>query len=257
MKTIRHRLKQIPALKAAVIVGRTFKQKMGTLKRISLLHSFYKDFRSYRTLERNPNFNVDTKDLFPRIYDKTSAHSIDPVYFIQGCWCARKVFEHNPTKHIDIGSQAIMVGIISQFVPTTMVDIRPLTISLAGLSFVEGDIIHLPFADNSVESLSSICVIEHIGLGRYGDPLDQFGSEKSARELVRVLAKGGRLYISVPVDSSNKTYFNAHRAFTREYLISLFNGLKLIEEKYIYGNDLVETYDPEKGFGTGLYAFQK
>jgi ubiquinone/menaquinone biosynthesis C-methylase UbiE len=150
-----------------------------------------------------------------------------------------------------------MVGIISQFAPTVMVDIRPLGIKLPGLSFIEGDITKLPFKDGEIESLSSICVIEHIGLGRYGDPLDQFGTEKAARELSRVLAPGGSLYISVPIDAENKTYFNAHRAFTRNYILSLFEGLKLKEEKYIYGNDLFDSYDPNKGFGTGLYHLAK
>jgi ubiquinone/menaquinone biosynthesis C-methylase UbiE len=150
-----------------------------------------------------------------------------------------------------------MVGIISQFVPTTMVDIRPLSVSLPELSFIKGDITKLPFKDCEISSLSSICVIEHIGLGRYGDPLDQFGTEKSAKELSRVLAKNGNLYISVPIDSKNKTYFNAHRAFTRDYVLSLFKGLLLIEEKYIYGNDMVNSYDVSKGFGTGLYYFKK
>jgi SAM-dependent methyltransferase len=138
-----------------------------------------------------------------------------------------------------------------------MVDIRPLSVKLPHLDFIKGSLLELPFVDSSIESLSSICVIEHIGLGRYGDTLDPFGSEKSARELCRVLANNGSLYISVPVDHKNITYFNAHRAFTREYVLELFGSLKLIEEKYIYGNNMFDTYEPEKGFGTGLFHFKK
>ena len=72
-----------------------------------------------------------------------------------------------------------------------------------------------------------------------------------------MLATDGSLYISVPIDAENKTYFNAHRAFTRDYILSLFEGLELKEEKYIYGNDLFDSYDPKKGFGTGLYHLTK
>jgi hypothetical protein len=61
----------------------------------------------------------------------------------------------------------------------------------------------------------------------------------------------------VPVDSENKIFFNAHRAFTREYIIKLFEPLKLIEEKYIYGNKVEDFYDKSKGFGTGLFYFNK
>jgi hypothetical protein len=53
------------------------------------------------------------------------------------------------------------------------------------------------------------------------------------------------------------TYFNAHRAFTRDYAVSLFSPLKLIEERYIYGDRMYETYDRSIGFGTGLYHFKK
>jgi len=62
---------------------------------------------------------------------------------------------------------------------------------------------------------------------------------------------------SVPIDIENKIFFNAHRAFTRGYILKLFNNFQLIEEKYHYGMNLYETYDPKKGFGTGLFMFKK
>ncbi len=254
---MKEKLKKIPTLKYLVVVTRALRRKTSLLKSVRQLVSYLKDYNNYRKLPRNENYKLSTTDLFPRITDKTSFTDIDPVYFIQGCWCAGKVFENKPTHHYDIGSQALMVGIISQFTPTTMIDIRPLSVSMPNLSFVKGDITRLPFKDGEIKSLSSICVIEHIGLGRYGDPLDQFGTEKSIKELVRVLAQSGDLYISVPIDDSNKVYFNAHRAFTRDYILSLFKELKLVEEKYIYAKDTFNTYQADKGFGTGLYFFKK
>lgn len=138
-----------------------------------------------------------------------------------------------------------------------MIDIRPIKLKLPNLSFARGDIKKLPFKDGEISSLSSICVIEHIGLGRYGDELDSFGSEKAISEIIRVLARNGNLFISVPIDLENKIYFNAHRAFTRNYIMELFKDLVLMEEKYIYGNDLEDKYDEAKGFGTGLFHFKK
>ena len=76
-------------------------------------------------------------------------------------------------------------------------------------------------------------------------------------ELIRVLAPQGDLYITVPVDAENRVYFNAHRAFSRDYILQLFSALKLVEEKYIYGNEFGDSYKPEYGFGTGLYWFKK
>lgn len=243
--------------KYLVIILRAFKIEPSIKSRLLNLRNYFNDIKNYNKLIPDEKTKLSTGDLFPRIFDRTSTTKLDPVYYIQGTWCARKIFDNKPKNHVDIGSQAQMVGIISQFVSTTMVDIRPLTVTLPELKFVKGDITNLPFKDESIDSLSSICVIEHIGLGRYGDTLDPQGTEKSAKELVRVLAKNGRLYITVPIDKENKTYFNAHRAFTPSYIFSLFKQLTLTEEKYIYGSNLEDKYDPQKGFGTGLYVFIK
>ena len=233
------------------------KNNPSSLLKIKLFVNFIIDFSKYKKINSNKNFTTKSENLYPRIFDNTVETKLDPVYYIQGCWCAKKIFENKPNHHIDIGSQAQMVGIISQFVPTTMVDIRPLSVRLDELSFIKGDITNLPFQNDTIVSLSSICVIEHIGLGRYGDKLNSFGTENAAKELSRVLAKNGKLYVSIPIDKENVVYFNAHRAMTRDYVLKLFNGLKLIEEKYIYGNNVYDNYDRDRGFGTGLFYFIK
>lgn len=213
----------------------------------------------YRTLKRggNQRFELSPCTLLPYTDDCVETTPLDPVYFYQDTWAARKIFESKPARHIDIGSSAKTVGIVSQFVPTTMIDIRPITLKLDGLTFLKGSILAIPLVDQTVESLSSLCVIEHIGLGRYGDPVDAFGSEKAAAELKRVLAVGGNLYVSVPVDDRCRVYFNAHRAFTRDAVMELFAGLSLVEEKYQYGETLVDRYEPSLGFGTGLFHFRR
>jgi SAM-dependent methyltransferase len=136
-----------------------------------------------------------------------------------------------------------------------MVDIRPLSVPMESIKFKEGSILDLPFEDNSIESVSSICVIEHIGLGRYGDPLDPYGTEKAIAELKRVVRDKGDLYISLPVDDKNRVYFNAHRAFEETYLEELFKPFTVIERRYIYGKQFVDTL--QRGFGIGCYHLQK
>lgn len=226
-------------------------------KKVAALHAFFIDLKEYKELPLNQNFKMGWEFIAPYIYDKTDTTPVEPVYFFQDSWCAGKVFENKPEHHYDIGSKAEMVGIISQFVPTTMIDIRPIDLELKGLSFKIGSILDLPFKDNEIKSLSSICVIEHIGLGRYGDQLDPFGSEKAIEEIKRVLAQRADLYISLPVADENKIYFNAHRAFTREYILQLFKPLQLIEEKYIYERNMSDHRDPDKKDGVGLFHFRK
>lgn len=234
----------------------------------SLLKLFSVDFRlthikniiwflhDYFSL-KNKNNQFKNAILFPCLNDKTLLTPIEPTYFFQDSWAAKKIFQNKPSHHFDIGSSAKTMGIISQFTKTTMIDIRPIDLKLDGLHFVEGSILAIPLEDNSIDSLSSLCVIEHIGLGRYGDPIDAFGSEKAANEIQRVLAKGCHFYCSLPVDAECNIYFNAHRAFTRDYVLELFSQLILLEEKYHYGRAMYDQYDPTKGFGTGLFYFTK
>jgi hypothetical protein len=78
-----------------------------------------------------------------------------------------------------------------------------------------------------VTSFSSLSVIEHVGLGRYGDPLNPAGSRAAAAELARVLAPNGRLYIALPVGVP-RVLFNAHRVHSYEQVLDLFAPLKLL-----------------------------
>ena len=149
---IKNKLKKISLFKYIKIILDTIKNKVGIFKRIGLLYVFFKDYFNYKRTEKNNNFLLRTEDLYPRIYDKTTTTPIDPIYFYQNCWCAKKIFDEKPDRHYDIGSQVQLVGIISQFTPTTMIDIRPLPVKLKGLSFVEGSILNLPFKNNEIKS---------------------------------------------------------------------------------------------------------
>jgi hypothetical protein len=167
-------------------------------------------------------------DLYPCLADATLKTRFDPHYFFQAAWLARKLAASRPSVHTDIGSDVGMVGVISAFVPVEFLDIRPLDVALSGLASRKDDLSGLALASGSVASLSCLHVIEHIGLGRYGDPLDPDGHVKAAGELLRVLAHGGDLYVSVPV-GRERVCFNAHRVFSAAAVKELFATLELQE----------------------------
>jgi hypothetical protein len=218
---------------------------------------FLWEFTRYSQLERNNRFTISSIDLYPCLTDRTSTTPLDPVYFYQDTWASAKIFQNHPSHHYDVGSSVKTIGIISQLIPVTMIDIRPIELTLHGLSFKEGSIVQLPFDDSSIESISSLCVVEHIGLGRYGDPLDQFGSEKAMKELIRVTKSTGYIYFTVPIESKNRVYFNGYRSFTRQYIIDAFKFCELLEERYIYGKTISESHDPKSDNGIGLFMFRK
>jgi hypothetical protein len=125
--------------------------------------------------------NVLFRDTYPCLTDRVKTTPFDPHYFFQAAWLARRLQERRPSFHVDIGSSAMMINLLSASMKTVFVDYRPLQARLSNLSSLAGDIVRLPFRDASIASLSCLYVIEHVGRGRYGDPLSSVGSQLAAR----------------------------------------------------------------------------
>lgn len=254
-------LGRFAVLRVLLAVWRTLRDQFGLNLRwlggVKGLVIFASEYRTFKKLSVGSRYEVSARNIFPTLTDRTVATPIEPVYFFQDLWFSARIHANLPATHVDVGSSIKAMSMLAQFFPVRFVDIRTIDVEVPNLEFVEGSILELPFPDGSIDSLSSLCVVEHIGLGRYGDPLDGFGTEKAVAELIRVLAKGGNLYVSVPVDDRSRVYFNAHRAFTRAHVLSLFGGLALRSESYIYGVDMVSHYREGGGFGTGLFHFTK
>ncbi|MCP1381210.1 class I SAM-dependent methyltransferase [Runella salmonicolor] len=233
-----------------------FNKIMPILEGFKLRRRFESDFELYNTLA-TVEAKAKKEYLYPCLYDATSETYIEPMYFYQDAWAFERILLNNPNEHIDIGSSHKLVSFLSKITSLTMVDIRPLSLEMDTIKFMKGDILDLPFKEESVESLSSICVIEHIGLGRYGDKIDPLGTERAVKEINRVLKKGANFYFSVPVEEINKVYFNAHRAFNEEYLLSfLFPNFEVVDKKYIYGTNFQNTINAQQ-FGVGCYHLKK
>ncbi|MBI5923199.1 MAG: DUF268 domain-containing protein [Betaproteobacteria bacterium] len=200
-------------------------------------------------------------DFYPCLFDRVNATPVDPHYFYQAAWAFRRILTRVPQRHVDIGSDVRFVGMLSQAVALTFVDIRPLRMELPGLDCRVGTLLALPYQAETVQSMSCLHVIEHVGLGRYGDPLDPQGSIKAAEELRRVLAPGGQLYVSAPV-GRERVCFNGHRIFSVRGLLEMFSGLTLIEFSYVDDQgrlNLDASIDSanHEDYGCGLFAFEK
>ena len=135
----------------------------------------------------------------PFLDDKEKSPPFDRHYFYHPSWAARVLAETKPDKHVDISSILRFVGYISAFIPIDYYEYTVPDINLDNLTLNKVDLLHLPFDDNSIKSLSCMHVVEHVGLGRYGDNLDVDGDLKAIRELKRVLAVDGNLLFVVPI----------------------------------------------------------
>ena len=224
------------------------------------LPRYIRDFFAYRS-KVGASALPALADTYPCLTDWTPSTPFDPHYFHQGAWLARCLRETAPAMHVDVGSSVMMVGVLCAHVPTLFVDYRPLMVDMPGLRSIAGDIKRLPFADASLASISSLHVLEHIGLGRYGDALDEAGSRRGAAELARVLAPGGHLYVSVPT-GRDRVCFNAHRVFSPDTLMSLFPGLTLCRFALVDDRGRFHaTGSPEAArdleYGCGMYVFRR
>ena len=172
---------------------------------------------------------VSLIDLYPCLTDRhDQAGRFDAHYFYQDIWAATKVHDSGCTEHVDVGSRVDgFVAHCATFTHVAFVDIRPLELGLRNVRSVQGTVLELPFASGTVPSISSLHVVEHVGLGRYGDPLQAHGSEAAMAELARVLAPEGDLYFSVPV-GRERVCFNAHRVFRPRTVLQAFSELELV-----------------------------
>jgi len=168
------------------------------------------------------------RDSYPCLFDATDVTPYDPHYFYQAVWAMGRIARSGAKKHVDVGSDVIFVGILATQLSVTFVDFRPMGAKLPQLTSVAGTILALPFADRSIDSISCLHVAEHVGLGRYGDPLDPSGTRRACVELARVLAPRGNLFFSVPVGQP-RVCFNAHRIHSPGQILDYFSGLDLIE----------------------------
>ncbi len=193
------------------------------------LRQYIRYFRDWRTYSRLSGAEaIDVVEAFPQLHDRLTSHSLDAHYLYTNGWAMRRIIANRPTEHVDIGSDIAVASLLSAVIPVTFVDYRPLKACLSNLNCIGGDILAMPYPTNSVQSLSCLHVAEHIGLGRYGDPLDPKGTEKAAKELARILAPGGDLFFAVPVGKP-KVSFNAHRIHSAESIRNYFANLEIIE----------------------------
>jgi len=200
------------------------------LKHFSLYCNFVKDYLLFKKQSNTKlrKLNVLWKDKKVFLKDKETSLTFNRHYVYHLAWAARIMKRTLPDKHIDISSSIYFSTMVSAFIPTYFYEFRPMNLNLDGLYNREGNLTALPFRDDSIMSLSSMHVIEHIGLGRYGDPIDSDGDLKAVSELKRVMKIGGNLLIVVPVGKP-KVVFNAHRIYSYKNIVGM-NAETIVEK---------------------------
>ena len=169
----------------------------------------------------------------PVLFERGARSSFDPHYVYQAYWAADRIRRTNLSgHHVDISSHVPFVAQLSAHFPLTQLEFRPPKLELPSFNRLSGSILSLPFQDAGVRSVTCLHVIEHIGLGRYGDSLDGDGCWKALTELERIIAPGGNLFLSVPVGKP-AVYFNGGYVFKVSHIGEAMKSLDLVEFSYV------------------------
>tara|TARA_A100001015_G_C14968263_1_gene703977 strand:- start:599 stop:1345 length:747 start_codon:yes stop_codon:yes gene_type:complete len=203
--------------------------------------------------------------ILPKLFYNKKKHPFDAHYLYHTAWASRILDKMKPEILHDFGSDLRFVTISSANTKIIHHNIQKPNINLENLEFKNTDLTDMQDIKNSsINFLSCMHVVEHIGLGRYGDNLDKDGSIKAINEIKRVLNYSGNLIFVVPVGKKN-IYFNAHRVFSYDQIIEYFNELELIEFSLVdddgYNTGLKINADPslvsQNNYACGCFWFRK
>lgn len=236
---------------------------MSRIARWKKAAAFRRDFDEFSRQPGAERLPLNWKNRKACLDDDTGSTPFDRHYVYHPAWAARILERVDPEFHVDIGSTLFFVSVVSAFVPTRFYDFRPADVGLAGLDSHHADLTCLQFEDQSIKSLSCMHVVEHVGLGRYGDPMDPPADLKAMSELQRVLSSGGDLLFVVPVGQP-QVVFNAHRVYSYRQIIEQFSELTLREFALIPENGpegliigASEDRVSEERYGCGCFWFSR
>lgn len=225
------------------------------------------DAKRYEELNIRDSFRIQNKYNWPILTDKYAMAGNISNYFWQDLWAARLIHKSAVKEHIDIGSRidGFIAHLLSMEIEVTLIDIREAPVIFENLHTIVDDATGLTqIPDNSIESMSALCSLEHFGLGRYGDPVDPEACFRCFQEIQKKIKKGGKLYISVPI-GNERVEFNAHRVFYASTIIESFNWMDLQEFSCAADGKIeydieIHKYDQDKHHGDyryGLFYFIK
>jgi hypothetical protein len=236
---------------------RAYKTRLGALRH------FGKFIKQRRTFVRSGGQILEN---FPVLEDyDDQAGTMSGHYFHQDLLVAQKIHADKPIRHLDVGSRIDgFVAHVAAFRPLEIVDIRHTKSKVKNIAFIQADM-SSPTKDlGTTDSLSCLHVLEHFGLGRYGDTIDPNGHLSGFKSLISLLDKRGRFYLSFPISNHERVAFNAHRVFHPSSPLNWPGAEELQLESFSFVDDSGDLHEETTvdnavksnlWYGCGIYTF--
>ncbi|MFT7196785.1 MAG: SAM-dependent methyltransferase [Marinoscillum sp.] len=229
----------------------------------------WSDYTKLKKQNKKTGGSVKFGVPIPYFKDKNdTSGNLSGHYFHQDLVVAQKIFKNTPVKHVDIGSRTDgFVTHVASYRNIEVLDIRESSAQVPNITFIQADLMSndkkwIDYTD----SVSCLHVIEHFGLGRYGDSIDIDGHWKGLNNIHKLLKPSGKFYFSTPI-GPEKIHFNAHRVFNLSTLRDYFLDLYTIDD-FSYVDDHGTHHAPVKitdglsnnfncRFGCGIFELTK
>lgn len=135
---------------------------------------------------------------------------------------------------LDIGCcySRLPIALASRGFRTVGLDVNPYPFKHPCLQAVRGNARCCPFAAGSFGMVLAISVVEHIGIGHYGDFKADAGDRTAIQEIARVLRPGGLSLITVPFGQAMADDFQ--RVYDQSCLRDLLSPLSVVRIEYAW-----------------------
>ncbi len=155
---------------------------------------------------------------------------------IEWSWIASQIPD-GKGEALDFGHGGSILGLIAAhrgFV-TTAIDLENYVWPYvhSRLRFIKGDILTIPFEQNTFDLVINCSTVEHVGLaGRYEVKEDRTDGDLAAMQVLRRLMNpGGLMLMTIPI-GRDRVFLPLHRVYGEERLPRLLDGYELEQESF-------------------------